>query len=227
MRVIFVLLVALGVAPAMLFHIDQPIPLSLAHGEYYAGARLWGEGGALARFGIGLFDRLTLGASYGGNRLIGAQDPVMYSRPEFFARGAILTEQGYFPDFVVGFSSQGLGEQDPNTNEYALLPKGGYACLGKTIEPTQTYLEVGVNYWREVDGFAVINQWLPGGFEVVVEYDLGANDDSDDGVGYLNAGLAWTFNRQIRFGVSVRDILGNRDANRLNRVIDLSFQDLF
>lgn len=211
----------------MLHHIDEPLPISLAHGEYYVGARLWGQGGALARLGVGLFDRLSLGASYGGDRLIGAETPELYKRPEFFARGVILTEQGYFPDLAVGFESQGYGTQDENTGDYAQLPLGGFAAIGKTIEPTRTYVEIGGNYWRRVSGFAAVNQLLPGGFEVIVEYDLGANDNSKRGYGYLNAGVSWGFDGAVRFGLAVRDILGNDTGNRLNRVLDLSFHNRF
>ena len=215
-------------AQAVLYNIDQPVPLSLAHGEYYIGMRLWGKGGAMARVGVGLFDRLTFGASFGGDSLIGASDPEFYSRPEFFARGAIMTEQGYFPDLIVGFESQGYDHQFPG-GDCEVFPKGGYVCLGKTVEVSRTYFQFGANYWRKANGFVVVNQLLPGAFEFIVEYDLGANDDQLEleGRGYLNTGMAWTFNEQLRFGIAVRDILGNRKTNQLNRVIDLSFHDLF
>ena len=226
MKALLVLVLLSAASRGFLYNVDQPVPVSLKHAEYYAGVRLWGEGGAMVRFGIGLFDRLTLGVAYGGNRLIGSAEPGMYPRPEFLARGAILTEQGYFPDFIVGFESQGLDHYD---DDYDVLPKGGYASLGKTITPTNTYVQLGVNYWRKVSGFAVVNQALPAGFEVMVEYDLGLNDNRPELArrGYLNAGVGWTFNDQIRFSLGLRDILGNRDATRLNRVIDLSFRNHF
>ena len=222
----YVFFVLSAVGFASLYNVDQPVPVSLVHGEYYAGVRLWGNGGALVRFGIGLFDRLTLGASFGGDSLIGAHKPALQRRPEFIARGAILIEQGFYPDLVVGFESQGLGSQQGD--EYEVLPKGGYVCVGKTIEPTQTYVELGVNYWEKVNGFVAVNQFLPGAFEFVVEYDLAANDDRlQSRRGFLNVGLGWTFGEQLRFGLAVRDVLGSRDETRLNRVLDLSFRDLF
>jgi len=225
-KALLVLVLFLAGSYGFLYHVDQPVPVSLKHAEYYAGVRLWGEGGAIVRFGIGLFDRLTLGVTYGGNRLIGSQRPEMYPRPEFLARGAILTEQGYFPDFIVGFESQGL---DRYGDDYDVLPKGGYATLGKTITPTNTYVQLGVNYWRKVSGFAVVNQALPANFEVIVEYDLGLNDDRPgiERRGYLNVGVGWVFNDQVRFALGLRDVLGNRDATKLNRVIDLSFRNHF
>ena len=221
-----VLLAAAGLAAGSLYHIDQPVPRSLAHAEYYVGARLWGQGGAVARVGVGLFDRLTLGIAYGGDRMVGSEDPQMYNRPEFFGRGAILLEQGFFPDLVVGFESQGFDGQD-TTGRYEIQPKGGFLTLGKTIEPTRTYVQGAVNYWQGTNGFAVVNQHLPGGFELVLEYDLAVNDGGTRGRGYLNAGLGWTFNEQFRFAVSVRDLLRNRPGSRPNRVLDISFHDLF
>jgi len=227
MRLVLVLAVVWASAAGMLYNVDQPVPVSLAHAEYYVGVRLWGGGGALARFGIGLFDRMTLGVSFGGDSLIGADKPVMYPRPEFFARGAILTEQGFFPDLAVGFESQGYDHY--SSDQYGVYPKGGYVCLGKTVEPTRTYVQLGVNYWRGTSGFVVVNQLLPGSFEFVVEYDLALNDDRAEyeSYGYLNLGLGWTFNEQLRFCVGLRDILGKCPAMKQNRVIDLSFRDLF
>jgi hypothetical protein len=75
MRVVLLVLAAFLPASAILYNIDQPVPISLAHAEYYVSARLWGEGGMMMRFGIGLFDRVTLGMSYGGNYIIGALRP--------------------------------------------------------------------------------------------------------------------------------------------------------
>ncbi len=230
MRVAAVLALICSVTYPFLYNVDQPVPVSLKHAEYYAGARLWGQSGVVVRFGVGLFDRLTIGVSYGGDGLIGPDTaPEMYPRPEFQARGAILMEQGYFPDLVVGFESQGLDRYDGSYGHYEVLPKGGYVSVGKTIAASRTYVQLGVNYWRAVSGFAVVNQVLPAGFEVMAEYDLGLNEDRPGvaGRGYLNVGVAWVFNDQIRFGLGLRDILANRPTTKLNRVIDISFRNHF
>jgi hypothetical protein len=229
MKLVLALLLAAVPASAMLYNVDQPVPLSLAHGEYYVGARLWGDGGVMARFGVGLFDRVTFGVSYGGNGLIGASRPEFSDRgrPEFQARLALLMERGYLPDLTLGFDSQGY--DDCVNGQFQVREKGGYLCLGKTIDATRTYLQAGVSYWDGPDGFVVLNQLLPAAFEFIVEYDPAFNDDDPElrGTGFLNLGLAWTFSEQVRFGVAVRDILGNREGTRLNRVLDVSFHDLF
>ena len=56
MRFVFLLLAAALPASAILYNVDQPVPISLAHAEYYLSGRLWGNGGVLMRFGLGLFD---------------------------------------------------------------------------------------------------------------------------------------------------------------------------
>jgi hypothetical protein len=213
---------------ASLFHVDQPVPVSLAHGEYYAATRLWGAGGAMVRFGVGLFDRVTLGMSYSANRLLGSQVPQWARpRPEFLVRVAVLKEEGYVPGLVLGFDTQGLDSCDGES--FSVREKGGFLAVGKTLDVSSTYFELGANYWQGFDGFVAVNQLLPGSFELMLEYDPGLNDVRDEPWrgGFLNFGVAWTFAERFRVGAALRDIFGYRDETRLNRVIDLSFSQHF
>ncbi len=229
MKLLILIFLAVVPVQAILYHIDQPVPISLGHGEYYAQLRLWGEGGVLARFGVGLFDRLTLGMSYSANRLIGASVPMLSrQRPELLARVAVLKEMGYVPDLVLGFESQGYDACDGE--RFAVFEKGVYLAIGKTIEPTKTYCELGLNWWQGFNGFFAVNQVLPGNLEIIAEYDPGLNDLPAQGKwrgGWLNFGVSWTFVNRVRLGFALRDILGNNEASRLNRVIDLSFHERF
>jgi len=214
---------------AILYQIDQPVPISLAHGEYYAGMRLWGEGGLLARFGVGLFDRLTMGMSYSANRLIGADKPEFSRpRPEFFVRFAVVKEAGFVPDLVVGFESQGYdyctGEQ------FTVKEKGLMLAIGKTIELTRTYVEAGANWWQGFNGFLAVNQMLPGNVEVIAEYDPAMNARTEENSwrgGWLNCGIAWTFQERVRLSFCLRDVLGNNERTRINRIIELSINEHF
>lgn len=216
-------------AIGILYHIDQPVPISLAHGEYYAGLRLWGEGGVLARFGVGLFDRLTMGMSYSANRVIGSTTPrLSRPRPELLVRIAILREMGYVPDLTFGFESQGYDYCD--NEQFTVREKGVYLAVGKTIESSRTYAQLGINWWQGFNGFLALNQLLPGNLELVAEYDPAMNDLPPDNRwrgGWLNLGIAWTFQEKVRLGLSIRDILGNKEGTRLNRVIDLSINEHF
>lgn len=228
MRAILAVILLLTPAFGVLYNVDQPVPISLAHGEYYVGTRLWGQGGALVRFGVGLFDRITLGMSYGGNRFLGNDTISLYPRPEFQARLAILNEEGYIPALALGFESQGYDETLGTS--YQTLPRGGYLCVGKTIVPIRTFVQLGVSYWSGMDAFAVANCLLPGNVELIAEYDPALNDkrgiDTWRG-GLLNFGIGWTFAEKVRLVLGLRDIIGNRPETHLNRILEISINDHF
>ncbi len=229
MRIILLVLACYLPSSAILYNIDQPVPISLAHAEYYVSARLWGSSGVLMRFGIGLFDRVTLGMSYGGNYIIGSSSPQFYGRhrPDFQARLAILREQGYAPNVVLGFESQGYDGYFSASDDYEVKEKGGYLCVGKTLDAARTHCQVGVSYWDGLDGFVALNALLPGNVELIAEYDLASNDKTDADRGFLNFGIGWTFADRVRMVVGLRDVLGNRSDTRLNRTLDLSLNDRF
>ncbi len=229
MKIILSLFLVVLPAWGVLYHVDQPVAISLAHGEYYAGLRMWGEGGVLMRFAVGLFDRLTMGMSYSANRVIGSGTPELARpRPELLVRIAILKEMGYAPDLVFGFESQGYDYC--NGDRFTVKEKGVFLAMGKTIEASRTYCELGANWWQGFNGFIVLNQLLPGNCELIFELDPGLNDLPRDGKwrgGWFNIGFAWTFQERLRMGFAVRDIFGNQERTRLNRTIDISFQESF
>jgi hypothetical protein len=227
MRIVLLVLAACLPASAILYNIDQPVPISLAHAEYYVSARLWGDGGIMMRFGVGLFDRVTLGMSYGGDSIIGANRPAFFDRyrPDFQARLAILLEQGYVPNVMLGFESQGYDNCEGG--EYQVREKGGYLCVGKTVDAIRTHCQLGLNYWKGFDGFAALNTLLPGNVELIAEYDPAFNDTTNLKRGFLNFGIGWTFAERIRMVLGLRDVLGNRTETRLNRVLEISLNERF
>lgn len=216
-----VLLVFSAALSAPLYSIDQPLPVSLAHAEYFGSVRFWGSGGLMVRLGVGLFERVTLGMSYSADRLLGAGSPVWpRPRPEFQARLALLREEGFVPDLLLGFESQGY---DGFEKEEFLVPeKGGYLCAGKTIDVSRTYCEFGISYHNGLDLFVVVNQSLPGMLELIAEFDPVLSGDAANKTGLLNLGLATTVADRIRMGVALRDILGRHAQTRMNRVFEMS-----
>ncbi|MBM3332332.1 hypothetical protein FJY68_10890 [candidate division WOR-3 bacterium] len=239
MRVILLLVVACLPVSAALYNIDQPVPISLGHAEYFISGRLWGNGGVMMRFGLGLWDRLTLGISYGGGSVLGAEQPKFYDRyrPDFQARLAILTEKGYAPDLTLGFESQGY--DGCSLQVFQVREKGGYVCAGKTVEAIRTYCQLGINYWRGFDAFLALNTALPGSVELMLEYDLAQFNYGDEyrrpgddptylrRRGFLNFGVGWTVAGKVRLALALRDILGNREQTTRNRVLEVSVSDRF
>lgn len=230
MRIILLVLVACLPASAILYNIDQPVPISLAHAEYFFSGRLWGSSGIMMRFGLGLWDRLTLGISYGGDSILGAGTPKFFDRyrPDFQARIAILQEQGYAPNLVLGFESQGY--DDCFEQKYQVREKGGYLCAGKTIDVIRTHCQLGVNYWGGFDGFLALNALLPGSVELMLEYDPAFNDPNEERrphTGFLNFGVGWTIAERVRMVLGLRDILGYKSETRLNRILEISYNERF
>jgi hypothetical protein len=228
MRVIFLVLMACLPASAILYNIDQPVPISLAHAEYFVSGRLWGSGGIMMRFGLGLWDRLTLAMSYGGNSVLGAEKPKFFDRyrPDFQARIAVLQEQGYTPNLVLGFESQGY--DDCINKNYQVREKGGYLCAGKTIDAIHTHCQLGVNYWDGFDAWLALNALLPNSVELMLEYDPAINDGIPNRrlhPGYVNFGVGWTIAQKVRMVIGLRDIFGYKVDLRLNRVLDISIND--
>jgi hypothetical protein len=230
MRVVLLLLAACLPASAILYNLDQPVPISLAHAEYFISGRLWGNGGVMMRFGLGLWDRLTLGMSYGGNNVLGAESPRFFDRyrPDIQARIAILKEQGYTPNLVLGFESQGYDAC--SSQVYLVREKGAYLCAGKTVDAIRTHCQLGLNYWDGFDGFVAFNTLLPYDVELMLEYDPALNDIKEQwGLhpGYLNFGVGWTLADKVRMVLGLRDILGYKSQTRLNRVLEVSVNNRF
>jgi hypothetical protein len=107
--------------------------------------------------------------------------------------------------------------------------KGGYLCVGKTVDVLRTHCQVGVNYWDGLDAFAAFNALLPGNVELIAEYDPAFNgkDEALKKRGFLNFGIGWTFAEKVRMVVGLRDILGNRKETRLNRTFEISINERF
>lgn len=239
MRITIVILVLAVPLLAQLYLVDQPTPFSLMHGEYYFDARFQNEGGMLAHFGIGLFDRLTLGASYGGNGFLGASKPSFFPRVSFQARVAITSEgETFLPDIGFGYDDQGYGDYDNTEKQYQVRGKGFYLVIGKTIDVSNTYVVIGPNYWigsnrqKGLSAFLAAQQILSEHFELILEYDLNIRDKPDKNRGFLNVGINWAFSDNLTFTFMLKDILENkpfvngRDAG-MNRALNVSFHELF
>jgi hypothetical protein len=239
MRITIVFLVLAVPLLAQIYLIDQPTPFSLIHSEYYIDARFQNEGGILVHVGFGLFDRLTLGASYGGNGFLGASKPTFFPRVGFQARVSITSEEeGFLPDLAIGYDDQGFGDYDNTEKQYQVRGKGFYLVIGKTVDVSNTYFVVGPNYWlgsdrqKGLSGFLAARQTLSEHWELILEYDLNIRDKSDKNHGFLNLGINWTFTDNLTFTFMLKDLFENkplvngRDAG-MNRALNVSFHELF
>jgi hypothetical protein len=240
MRITIVLLVLAVPLLAQIYLIDQPTPFSLMHGEYYIDARFQNEGGMITHFGIGLFDRLTLGASYGGNGFLGASKPTFFPRVGFQARVSITNEdETFLPDLGIGYDDQGFGDYDNTDKQYQVRSKGFYLAIGKTLDVSNTYFVFGPNYWigsnkrKGFSGFIAAKQILSEHWDFILEYDLNIrHTEYERNRGFLNLGISWTFTENLTFTLMLKDLFENREMVNgndagMNRALNVSFHELF
>ncbi|MFA7331772.1 MAG: hypothetical protein WC326_11945 [Candidatus Delongbacteria bacterium] len=214
--------------------IDNPTGGILQKGDFSFDMNLYAEGGVLLAFGVGLLDRLNMGASFGGTRIISDQNPDWNGRPELALKYRLFDETVSWPALVLGYSGQGHGRwlkdapadpDDPTrtVDRYEIKAKGFYAAAGKNylvgnmglmglhlganVNPMENDDDAGLNMWFGVD--KSINDEIM----AVAEYDF-AWDDIRTGLsknkGFLNLGARWTFAERLSLEMDFRDVLTNR-----------------
>ena len=217
-RLILSLCIAAGPAAAkwteLTSLVDSPTAGLVRKGHYAVNVRLFADGGAVGRLHVGVLKRLSVGASFGGEQLIGTGAVDWYPRVGLAARARVIEEGYAWPALVLGVDTQGVG---PYRNQrYQVKSKGIYLVLSKNYTSMLGELGVhaGVNLSRE-DADGDWSAWL--GIDkslrfmaLFAEYDLGRNNGlQDQGVaeGYLNVGGAWTVAPQLRVAYYFKNAL--------------------
>jgi len=214
--------------------IDNPTAGILQKGDFSFDMNLYADGGVLVAFGVGLLDRLNMGASFGGTGIISDRAPDWNGRPELALKYRLFDETVSWPALVLGYTGQGRGrwlkdapvkhgDSLRTLDRYEIKAKGFYGVAGKNylvgnmglmglhlganVNPMENDDDSGLNVWIGVD--KAINDEI----SAVVEYDF-AWDDIRTGVsknkGFLNLGARWTFAERLSLEVDFRDVLTNR-----------------
>ena len=210
--------------PELIRLIDCPTAGVLDKGSFGLDLRLCAGGGVLGQVTAGVVKRLTIGISYGGERLIGNRGIEWYPRVEAAARYRLVEESPVWPALVLGYETQGYGAY--RSKRYQIKSKGAYVVLSKNyLSPLGQFgVHAGGNLSRETgDGDEDPSAWvgvdksLNEDLSLVAEYDLALNDDSNSspgtGTGYLNLGARASVGSQVSVCVYLKDVLGNGRAN--------------
>ena len=198
------------------------------------------KGGCWWDVSFGIFDRFGIGISYGGTNVIGTGSATMNPLPGFSARLRPLDETPVLPAIVLGFDSQGKNGYLKDAKRYVIKSPGLYAVLSKNYA-FLGYLSIhgGLNYSferadgdRDINFFAGAEKTLGPAISVVLEYNLGANDDGEEslgnGTGYLNAGLRWSIGEGITLGFSLEDLTRNSSViDGPSRTVRLEYVSTF
>jgi len=204
--------------------IDAPVPGGPASGGYEFALKLSPDGGALAAFDVGIFERFAIGLSYGGDGVIGYQKPDWNPAPGVRASLRLLNESIFIPALAIGYDSQGQGAWNDSLARYRFKAKGLYAALAKNFAMGS----LGEISWiggvnrnpqeegpKRLDAFAGFDYRLFATLALLGEF-TGALDDRNDprslglSRGYLNAAARWLIGRQLAVDLIFRDILLNQ-----------------
>jgi hypothetical protein len=218
------------------FLVDVPTAGMLDKGSVALDVDFYQEGGVLFGLSAGILDRLSIGISYGGSRLIGAASPVMNSIPGINVKIRIIEESVAFPAIAIGFDSQGKDGYLKDLDRYTVKSPGLYAAFGKNYTLLGFFsLHGGVNYSleradddKDFNLFLGAEKTIGPSLSLVLEYNLGINDNSGNAIGkgrgYVNAGLKCAMGNGLTLAVHLKDIARNsRELTVTNRTVRLEY----
>ena len=218
--------------------IDKPTAGVLPRGAFDLGLRFIGGGGVLMDLNVGLSDRISFGASYGGFNVLGADSVNWNPAPGVHVRYQLVSETIGLPGITIGFESQGFGAYIDSTSRYFYKSPGFFVVGSKSYSLFERLdFHGGINYSLEDgDGDNDINLFLgtvlafDPHFEIMAEYDLAFNDspESDrtvgDGKGYLNAGVRLNVQNVLYLEFFLKNLLDNqRNIDEFTREFKITY----
>lgn len=207
--------------------ITSPTSTVLNRGDYNFETKFYGDSSMRLTSHIGLFNRLTIGFSYGAENFVGNEKADWYDHIDFKAKFQILKETINIPGLSVGFESEGHGKWIEELKRYEVKSPGFYAVMGKNdLFLRGSKINFGINRSTEdTDGDKDINSFLALGQSIgedlnfTLEYNFAFNDNDDnptnefekyaEGKGYLNFSAGWFLMPDLQFKFSIYDLLEN------------------
>lgn len=185
--------------------IDNPIPELLNHGEVFIHFRNEPIQKLRAKIGVGIWNSIFLGISYGGDNLVGYDDVEWEEQPSLDFRIRLLSTGSL--EGVIGFNNEPI-------ENYA--SKGAFGTIGLRFftGPLRFILSGGGNYNTDLDGadlFANMALNINGPHTFHMEYILGSNDDNKNRIhlGYrLQSGA-------LGIQMDLKDIFSGRIGRQL------------
>jgi hypothetical protein len=237
--------------------IDMPTAGTLPRGFYNIGIKVYPAGGVIGNTDIGMSNRLSIGISYGADKIISNEHPDWNPRIEFSLKFRLIDELEYFPAITLGYNSQGNGSYSDHYKRYTFKSRGFFAVASRSFYFYQwtSGWHFGINYSLENDFdkdddisfFGGVDATFNYNLALIAEYDLAFNDDRGDlpegklnpsggtaynfggkGRGYLNFGVKWLFTENLELEASLKDLLTNRkDSETVTREIRINYIDSF
>lgn len=240
--------------------INSPTAWTKEKGSWELGLRLLPF---LFRGELGLTNHLTLGISYGGSNVIGYGPPDWNPRPGFLVKISITQGNSIVPAVCFGYDDQGFGPWLDGVNPFKLKGEGvsedfnryqvkskgfflvasqEFALLGVTA------FHIGINYAiterRDEGGitaYAALEKSINPDFWILLDYDLGLNDNGDYSLGgkwgFLDLGIRWRVAPEFNVEFYLMNLLENQrdktklldheDAGKWYRALAMTFKTYF
>lgn len=222
--------------------VDSPTAGILPHGGYMIHGSVGPESSILVGVGVGFFDRVMLGASFGLQKFIGRGDIEVNDRPGFEIRVRMIEESEAGPALSLGVDTQGEDAYLDDAERYERKSKGAFAVVSKNYRLIGDFsIHGGVNYSFEardeqgVNVFGGLSLEIIKGFSILLDYNA-ALDDNDEGVathrtrgrGYLDSGLRFDYRDNLRFKIFFKDLLDNyTPVSGVDRSIEVFYVNSF
>lgn len=216
--------------------IEAPTAGTMPLRQMAADIRFSGGNSLLAEVESGLWDRVLLSISFGGQNLLGSQSTDWNPGLGVSARVRILSETESRPALAVGFRSQGFGAYDDLLERYESKSLGLYAVFSRNYRnPTgQGGIHFGLNRSFEDDdddrsltGFVGTDLEFGGKLALLGEYHFAFNDDDGQalgkGRGYLNIGIRWIVSGKLAIEFDLKDVLENNARVQRGREVRVVF----
>ncbi len=181
---ILVALVVTGYAYELRKLADAPTAGVLQRGEASVFTKIYRQSGMLVGAEVGLFPGFMFGVSYGGENIVGNDEPVWHERIEFMAKYRLIDESAKWPAVAIGYDSRGHGVYHKYDKRYDIKSKGFYAVASKNyLLLGNLGFHGGINYSMEnedddddINFFVGIDKDITSKVTVACEYDLALND---------------------------------------------------
>lgn len=168
--------------------IDNPLPVLLNHGEVYIHFRDEPVNKVRAKLGVGIWNSIILGVSYGGDNLVSYEDVDWEDQPSLDLRMRLFESE--WVESVVGFNNEPI----ENFSGKDLFITAGFRLYVGSFRVllcgggNYNFTENRENGEKGVDIFANTVLNINGPHSIHAEYILGANDDNDNSKNRFNIG---------------------------------------
>ncbi len=207
--------------PEPIYIFELPTAGVLRKGEFSVESNFFKFGGLRLAFNLAPFKNFIFGASFGGTYLIGVSKIQFQKYPGILLKYRLIDEEMSFPAIALGVSTQGFGPFYGNENRFETFSPGVFLVGSKAFKNyLGTFdLHLGFNYSfepkprdRTISFYVGLCQTALNFIRLNLEYNANLDEGTNimlKNKGLLNFSIDFFLRYNIKFGISLKDLLGN------------------